>query len=346
MANQVKQAIVLAGGKGTRLMPLTANRPKPLLPVLGRPCIEYVLMALDEAGVDQIFIACGYRASNLVDALGDMTPGGNEISFAFEDEPAGTAGAVKLLEDRIDGTFVVASGDVLADVDMRALVDHHHTRGAFATMALTTVERPEEFGIVGLDDDGRIERFKEKPPTHEVFSNLINAGIYILEKEVLEHIPEGQMFDFSKNLFPRLLGLGKPLYGARLEGMWKDIGRPSDLIEANIQMAYRKGSHVPAKGLNPPLHLGSGVQMRGENEVSASVLDDGVVVGSRNRVEGSLLMKGCTIGNDCLIMDSALGEGCVLGDGSKLIRCVLGDGARVGPGTSMEDERVDPNEMS
>jgi mannose-1-phosphate guanylyltransferase len=345
MPKKVRQTIVLASGRGTRLRPLTNNRPRPLLPVLGRPCIEYVLLALDEAGVDEIFIACGYRASSLVQELGDTTPGGKDIIFAFEDEPAGTAGACKLLEDRIDGPFVVASGDVLADVDIGGLTEFHSSKGAFGTMALTTVERPEEFGIVGLDQDGRIERFKEKPATNEVFSNLINAGIYVLEREALEHIPSGQMFDFSKNLFPKLLGRGRSLFGATLEGMWKDIGRPSDLIEANIQMASRKGNYTPGPGLAPPLHMGNGVVIQAGGEVSSSVLDDDVSMGERCHVRGSLLMRGSRLGKDCQIVDSALGENCVVGEGSRLERCVLGDDVVIVPNTEMEDEKTDPERI-
>ncbi len=336
MVRKVKQAIVLAGGKGTRLRPLTNNRPKPLLPVLERPCIEYVLMALDEAGIDEIIIACGYRAHDLVEALGDQTPGGTSISFAFEDEPAGTAGAVKLLEYAIDGTFIVASGDVLADVDMRALIDHHDSKKAFATMALTTVDRPEEFGIVGLDEEGRIERFKEKPPAHQIFSHLINAGIYVLEKGVFQHIPEGQMFDFSKNLFPSMLEKGEALFGAQLTGMWKDIGRPSDLLEANIEMASRKGSYQKAPNLFPPVHIGDNVLLEEQAELSSSVIGSSITGGEGSRIESSLLMDGCRIGERCHLEGCVLGKDCVVGNGSTLTRCALGDGTAIAPGTVVE----------
>jgi len=341
LVREVRQAVVLAGGRGTRLRPLTSNRPKPLLPVLGRPCIEYILTALDEAGIEEIFIACGYRATDLVEALGDETPGGTGLIFAFEDEPAGTAGAVKLLESRIDGTFVVASGDVLADVDMRALIDYHGSKGAFATMALTTVERPEEFGVVGLDENGRIERFKEKPSTREVFSNLVNAGIYILKREALDHVPEGEMFDFSKNLFPLLLEMDKPLFGAPLQGMWKDIGRPSDLIEANIEMASRRGASHQGRHLTPPVYLGKNTVLGEGTTVGGSVLGDSVIVGEECRVEGSLLMDSSGVGDGCLIQECALGEGCVVGEGARLVGCVLGDGVEVPPGSRLEGENLE-----
>ena len=146
------------------------------------------------------------------------------MRFAFEDHPAGTAGAVKLLEKELGATIVVVSGDVLADVDIRSLVATHRRKGALATMALTTVDRPEEFGIVGLDDEGRIVRFKEKPKTEEVFSNLINAGIYVLDKRALQYIPEGERYDFSKQLFPKLLERSEPLYGMMLAVRPRSLG--------------------------------------------------------------------------------------------------------------------------
>lgn len=341
MVEGVKQAVVLAGGEGTRLRPLTNDRPKPMLPVLGRPCIEYVLRSLEEAGIGEIQVACGYRSDALVDSLRSFG-GRAELRFAFEDRPAGTAGAVKLLEGSLEGTFVVASGDVLADVSISDLVRSHREKGAFVTMALTTVQRPEEFGIVGLDHDGRIERFKEKPPKEEIFSNMVNAGIYVLEREALDFIPPGKMFDFSKNLFPLLLGLGKPMFGALLKGMWKDIGRPSDLIEANIEMASRRGRFTPSEAIVPPAHLGDGVEMARGASVRRAVLGSGVVLGRGTEVTNSLLMDRCRLGDGCRIMGCAIGNDCYVGDSSTLIDCVLADGVNVPTGSDMEGERLEP----
>jgi mannose-1-phosphate guanylyltransferase len=341
LAKDVKQAIVLAGGRGTRLRPLTNNRPKPLLPVLGKPCIEYTISALVDAGIEQIFVACGYRADDLSNILGKFDSKGAEIILTFEEEPAGTAGAVKLLESRIAGTFVVASGDVLADVDMKELIERHQEKKAFATMALTTVSRPEEFGIVGLDESNRIVKFKEKPASHEVFSNLINAGIYILEKEVIEQIPEGEMYDFSKNLFPKLLGMDKALFGAPIHGMWKDIGRPSDLIEANIEMASRKGKYPEITGIDPPAHIGKGTVIESGSIIRRSVLGNMINVRAGVEIIDSLLMDRCQIGNQCHIEKSALGVGCVIGNGSRLVECVLDDGTEISPGTILIGEQLD-----
>lgn len=342
-----KQAVVLAGGKGTRLRPLTNTRPKPLLPVLGRPCVEYVIRSLAEAGVEEVFLTCGYRSQDMVDALGSGEQFGVDIVMCFEESPAGTAGAVKLLEDRLEDTFVVASGDVLADVDLRALVEGHRANRAHATMALTTVERTEEFGIVGLDDRGRIVRFKEKPRPEESFSNLINAGIYVLEREVVGEIPAGEMYDFSKQLFPRLLEAGRPLYGAPLEGLWKDIGRPRDLLDANVQMAERKGRPLEVEGarcrgnivagtfsahgcqVDGPAYIGEGASIGRGARLSSCAVGERSAVGPDSAVDDSFLMDGVALGSGCSVRGSLLGRGCRIGDGVELIDCVLGDGVAV-----------------
>ncbi len=358
MEDTVSQAVVLVGGKGTRLRPLTNTRPKPLLPILGKPCMNYALHSLTKAGIDQIFLACGYKAMDIVTAL-ERESIDAEIVFAFEEEPAGTAGAVKLLEEVIDGTFVVASGDVLADVDMKRIIEFHREKGAKATMALTQVEEPQEFGIVGLDDEGRIERFLEKPAPEEVFSNLINAGIYVLEPGVLTHIPEAQVFDFSKDLFPLLLDRGDPIYGTPITGMWKDIGRPEDLLEANLLMADRRGREVdipdirvsgkfsgivPAKSdgiLEGPLHLEEGVFIGIGAQVLQSVLGDSVLVKDGAKVEHSLIMDDCTMGEGCKVQDSVLGQGCMIGKGITLRNSVLGDGVRVEGEEVIENVKLD-----
>lgn len=354
-----RQAVVLAGGKGTRLRPLTNARPKPLLPVLGRPCVEYVIEAMAEAGVEEVFLTCGYRAQDMVDALGSGQRFGVDIIMCLEDTPAGTAGAVKLLEDRLDGTFVVASGDVLADVDVRSLVEQHEKRGAMATMALTTVERPEEFGIVGLDSSGRVERFKEKPPTEEVFSNLINAGIYVLERDVLPEIPSGEMYDFSKQLFPKLLAAGQPLYGSELGGLWKDIGRPLDLLDANIQMAERRGRRIEMDGaecsgrivadrftahgcrIDGPAYIGDGVSIGRGARLSSCAVGAKTVISEGVALTGSFLMDSCSLGAGCQVYGSLLGNDVEIGDGAILTDCVLGDGVRVMSGESLEGRTLE-----
>jgi mannose-1-phosphate guanylyltransferase len=352
-------AVILAGGEGTRLRPLTNTRPKPLLPVLGKPCVEYIIRSLAEAGVGTAYITCGYRSQDMVDALGDGKQLGLDLRFAFEDRPAGTAGAVKLLQNDLPGTIVVVSGDVLADVDLCALVALHNEKGALATMALTTVERPEEFGIVGLDDEGRIVRFKEKPRAEEVFSNLINAGIYVLEARALDDIPAGEKYDFSKQLFPKLLERGERLFGAALSGLWKDIGRPRDLLDANLKMAERKGRPLEIKGaecsgqivatsfeargceIRGPAYIGTGAVVGAGTLLTSCAIGDHVDIGSETTISDSFLMDDCILGDGCTIEGSLLGKGCIIGPGVSLINTVLGDGVRLEGPTSLKDQTLE-----
>lgn len=337
--SRVKQAVILAGGEGTRLRPLTTTRPKPLLPVLGVPCIEYVIRSLVDAGVEHVFLACGYRSDDIRRALTEGDRFGIEVEMAFEKEPMGTAGAVKLLDDRLDGTFMVGSGDTLTDADLGDLIDFHIRKGAQATMGLTEVERPEQFGIVGVSPEGRIERFKEKPRTEEVFSRVINAGTYVLEPEVLGMIPPATKYDFSKNLFMDMLEKGKGLYAAPLKGYWKDIGRPSDLYLANMDMASRRPSTAAPDGARTAgnCHFGPDV-----TAASAVVVDSVIGRGCHleGTIENSLLLDRVFVGK-AAICGCVIGEGCRIGEGASLQGCVLGDGVSISPGKVLADTNLE-----
>ncbi len=357
--NDEMTAVILAGGEGTRLRPLTNTRPKPLLPVLGRPCLEYLIRALVDANVGTAYLTCGYRSHDMVDALGSGRQFGIDLRFAFEDHPAGTAGAVKLLERKLSGTIVVVSGDVLADVDIRSLVEYHHRKGALATMALTTVDKPEEFGIVGLDDDGRIVRFKEKPRSEEVFSNLINAGIYVLEARVLEDIPPGEKFDFSKQLFPKLLERSERLYGMPLTGLWKDIGRPRDLLEANIMMASRKGQEIDVEGartcgpivatcfraygcrIEGPAYVGEETSIGSGAELFSCAIGDHVEIGEDAIITNSMLMDGCTVGKGSKLAGCVIGKNCCIGDNVSLTNVLMGDGVCLDGSEEIKDRTLE-----
>ena len=192
------KAVVLAGGEGTRLKPLTYKRPKPLMPVAGRPCIDYVLRSLAASGFHEIIVTTAYLSDALIKSIGDGLDYNASILYSFEENPAGTAGAVRRVANFIDETFVVAMGDILCDVDFKALFEFHKRTGGVVTIALTDVDDPTQYGIVGLDAKGRIQKFKEKPRKEEAFSSLVNAGIYVLEPEVLEFIPPDQKFDFAR----------------------------------------------------------------------------------------------------------------------------------------------------
>ena len=320
------KAVILAGGEGTRLRPLTLTRPKPLMPVAGKPCIEYVIRALGKAGLKELFVTAGYKAKMLKDVLDGSSNYGADIDFSFEAVPLGTAGAVKKVEKELEGTFVVASGDVLADVDFKKLIDFHKKNKAMATMALTKVDEPCQFGIVGLDKQNRIVRFKEKPKPEEVFSNLINAGIYVLEPEVLDLVPKDTMFDFSKNTFPQVLEKhpGK-LFGKPISGLWLDIGRPSDLIEANFRVIKKDGKKRT---------------INGRKFSSPSIVDKMALLSKATKVKGPCYFgPDARIGGKAILNTVAIYEKAIIEEAT-LTRCIVLDGATVSPGAVLENTIV------
>lgn len=331
------KAVVMAGGEGTRLRPLTLDVPKPFLRVAGKPAIEYALEALVDAGIKDIIVTTFYKPERLMQHLSGGSRLGARIFYSVEDEAMGTAGGVRKCLPLIgEDATVVLSGDVIADVNVKALVDAHVKSGAVATMALTRVENPSEFGIVGLDDTGRIVRFKEKPKTkEEIFSNLVNAGIYVLSPEALREIPEGEVFDFSKQLFPKLLDAGKKLQGVTLEGFWMDVGRPSDLVKASAELGQRRNKGPVREGKvsgnarlqNVDLYAGSAV------EENAEVVD-------------SILYDNARVESKAVVRNSILSPDAVVGAGAKVTDCVLGRGARVKPGATLTNEKVQPGQTA
>ncbi len=323
-------AVVLAAGRGTRLLPLTATRPKPLVPFFNRPLMDYMMAHLRELEVERAFI--------LVDYLGDqiksyyMKRDGIELVFSGDNEPLGTAGAVKRIVRDIDDTFLVVSGDVLTNLDFKAFLGYHFDKGAQATMALSMVQDPLQYGIAVLGDGGRIVRFLEKPRPDEVFSNLINAGVYIFEPTAFDLVPKDQSFDFSKDLFPAMLRKGVPLYGFAFDQYWNDVGRPNSYLAAT-------GDTVNGRFTNhllPRLEAvkGGGTLLKGRNctvgdsvEVTNfAILGDNVEVGDGTRL------------NSCVIFsDSTLGEGCTIGESIVGYDAVLEDKVRVRPGSVIGD---------
>src|SRR5215472_3870868 len=215
----------MAGGEGTRLRPMTANQPKPLLPVVNKPIMEHVLRLLRKHSFDETIVTVQFLASMVRNYFGDGEESGMSLQYATEDTPLGTAGSVKNAEDALrDGPFLVISGDALTDIDLSDLVRFHKDNGALVTVALARVPDPLEFGIVIADEDGRIQRFLEKPTWGQVFSDTVNTGIYVMEPEVLRHVRAGEVTDWSADVFPALLDRGAPVYGWVADGYWEDVG--------------------------------------------------------------------------------------------------------------------------
>lgn len=336
----VRQAVVMVGGKGTRLLPLTETRPKIILPVADRPCLWYLLRSLAMGGIKEVILACGYKSELMRRTIGDGSDLGLSIEYSYEDEPLGTGGAMKLVEDRLDDTFVAANGDVFASIDVSGEIEIHQRTGAAVSIALTPVENPCEFGIARVDDEMKITEFKEKPKPEEVFSNLINAGVYVLQKDVLADVPKNTFYDFSKDLVPRLMSEGRRIQGYQVDGIWMDVGRPRDLLRANLAIADAEYADrdwkAPGCALDGSIYMGPGASAHGSRLTDAVILSQASVRSSNlNRV---LVMDGCEI-NGADLTNVILGEGCRVGKGARVSNSVLADGTVVKPREVLDQGR-------
>jgi mannose-1-phosphate guanylyltransferase/phosphomannomutase len=324
------KAVVMAGGEGTRLRPLTSNQPKPMVPIVGKPCIEHILELLKEHGFDEVIVTVAFMPQAIRTYFGDGESLGLGIDYSVEESPLGTAGSVRLASDVLDEPFLVISGDALCDVDLTALIRFHREKEAAVTIGLKSVDNPLEFGIVVTDEDGRIERFLEKPSWGQVFSDTINTGIYVLEPEVLRHIPDDGPYDFSKELFPLLLEMGRPLYGHVFDGYWQDIGNLDQFRQANFDaLDERVRLNIPGIRLRGNLWLGEGVEVDDLGQIEGpsfvgnycriapdasvgaySVLGASVTLLERARTERTVIDASTHIGRSARIEGAVVGRNC------------------------------------
>jgi mannose-1-phosphate guanylyltransferase len=341
------QALVLVGGEGTRLRPLTLTRPKPALPLVDRPFIRYMVEWLARHGIDRVIMACGFKPDELRDALGDELPGGPRIAYVEEDEPLGTAGPVRLAADRglLDDRFMVLNGDVLTDLDLTALQRQHSATGAVATLALYPVDDPSSYGLVRRREDGVVLEFVEKPDPDAVDTDEISAGAYVLERAVADLIPPDRAVSIEREVFPLLVGRG--LYGRRLEGYWMDIGTPErylaaswDILEGRVQTDV-----IPTA---PGMLISDEADVAADAEVGPrAVLRAECRVGDSARVSESVLLDRCRVGVGAMIEGAILGAGVEVGDGAAVGEgAVIGDGATIEAGATVpESARVQPGEL-
>jgi mannose-1-phosphate guanylyltransferase / phosphomannomutase len=350
------KAVVMAGGEGTRLRPLTSNQPKPMVPIVGKPCMEHILDLLRGHGMHEIVVTLAFMPQAIRTYFGDGSTLGLDIDYSVEEQPLGTAGSVKLAQQRLDETFLVISGDALCDVDLTSLVAAHREKGAAVTIGLKSVDNPLEFGIVVTDADGRVERFLEKPSWGQVFSDTINTGIYVLEPEVLRHVPKTGAFDFSKQLFPLLLEMGRPIYGHVLDGYWQDIGNLEQFRQANFDaLDGRVKLDVPGLRLRGnvwvseevdidevepvegPAFVGANCRIANGASIGPySVLSQGVIVREGARVERSVIDVGTYLGRSAVVQGAIVGRGCDVRDHARIHEGVaIGDEVTIGPEASL-----------
>jgi mannose-1-phosphate guanylyltransferase len=363
------QALILAGGEGTRLRPLTSTVPKPVVPMVDRPFIAFMLDWLRSHGVDDVVMSCGHLASGVHNVLGDGEALGLRLRYVEEPRPLGTGGALKYAEQLLDERFLMLNGDVLTDIDLTGQMEQHERTGARATLALTPVEDPTAYGLVRLDDSGAVTEFVEKPAPDQIDTNNISAGVYVLERSVLELLAPGEPASIERDVFPRLVGKG--LYGCVSRGYWLDIGTPErylqgtfDILEGSVgtQVAERMGSGyvcveqgvdnegriVPSALVESGCRIGEGARIGGR-----AVLEHGVTVGEGTTIEASVVMRGAEIGSNCTLRGcivgggvrvgdhcvveglSVLGEGVTIGAGN-----VVSNGARLFPGVELPDHAL------
>ncbi|HEX4904886.1 MAG TPA: mannose-1-phosphate guanyltransferase [Acidimicrobiales bacterium] len=326
------KAVIMAGGEGTRLRPLTSNHPKPMIPIANRPMMEHIVQLLQRHGFDEIVVTVAFLANAIRNYFGDGSEFGVRMVYATEETPLGTAGSVRNAMDELDERFLVISGDVLTDIDLSQIVRFHEERGAMATIGLTAVENPLEFGIVITNEDGTIERFLEKPGWGQVFSDTVNNGIFVLEPEIFDFIPAGRPVDFSSEVFPKLLEQRKPLYGFVCDGYWEDVGTLEAYVSAHKDVLDRKVDlDVPGFRMNAGVWLGEGAEIDPTARVEGPA-----VIGTNTRVEaGARLGPYTVLGNNVMVQAEADLERVIAHDGVYLGRANRLRGTVVGRGCDL-----------
>ena len=356
------KAVIMAGGEGTRLRPLTSNAPKPMMPLANQPMMEHIVTLLRRHGFEEIVVTVAFMANHIRTYFGDGSELGVRMVYATEEQPLGTAGSVRNAMAELDERFLVISGDVLTDIDLSEIVKFHEEREAVATIGLCHVENPLEFGIVITEEDGAIERFLEKPSWGQVFSDTINTGIFVLEPEIFDHIAADRPVDFSSEVFPELLAQGKPIYGAIADGYWEDVGTVEAYLRAHKDiLSGRVSIDIPGFEMADGVWLGEGAELHPEARIEGPAvigdycrveagvrLGEYTVLGTNVRVRAhadlervvvhdnaylgeGVRLRGTTVGRACDLRNGVrCDEGVVLGD-----ECFVGEHAVIGTGVKV-----------
>ncbi len=345
------QAVILVGGEGTRLRPLTSTVPKPVVPLVDRPLMGYMLEWLRGHGVQDVVMLMGYLATALREVLGDGSQYGLRIRYIEEPEPRGTGGALKFAESLLDERFLMLNGDVLSDMNLSQQIEQHERTGARGTLALVPVEDPSAFGLVRTTEDRAVTEFVEKPSPDQIDTNLISAGAYVLERDVVDLIEPDRNVSIEREIWPQLVGQG--LFAFPHEAYWLDIGTPERYLEATYDllegtcrssvierlgdtfMAVAPDAEVAGRVV-PPAVVGRGVRVAAGAQVgSLTVLGDGVSVGEGATIERSVVMEGAEIGAGCVL------RGCVVAAGARVAaRSQITDGAVLGEGVTVGEDNV------
>lgn len=351
------KAVLLVGGEGTRLRPLTCHTVKAMVPILNRPFFEHLLEYLSSNDIDDIVVTLCYLPDRIESRFGNGRDWGVKLAYVMEKTPLGTAGAVKNAELHLDGPFFVFNGDITTNIDLRSMLSFHRRRGAQATIALTPVENPSAYGVVETTGDGRVKRFIEKPPPGEAPTNLINAGIYILEPAVLEGVSQGVPCMFEHHLFPRLLSEGAAVYAYPTTDYWIDIGTPEkyrqvqyDLLTGKCasslhsKITQTKGDHATPTSCHPSAvvegpvlfgdncYIGAGASVKGP-----AVLGDGCRISDGSTIDKAIIWRNVRVGKEASIRESVIGDNCSVGDYSIIESgSVVGDNVVITEGSHLQ----------
>jgi mannose-1-phosphate guanylyltransferase/phosphomannomutase len=370
------KAVVMAGGFGTRIQPLTNSRPKPMLPIINKPMMEHTMMMLKDLGITEFIVLLYFKPEIIKDYFGDGSDFGIKITYVVPDDDYGTAGAVKLAEEHIgDDNFIIISGDLVTNFDFQKIFDYHAEKKSKLTITLTSVDNPLEFGVVIANEEGKIEKFLEKPSWGEVFSDTINTGIYIIEPEILEYIPRNENYDFSKDLFPSLMREGIELMAGHAEGYWRDVGNPesyrdvyNDILTGKIDLKiagektkfpdgilYSKGTHTFDKSIEfiGTVILGKNVTLGKGVKLNNVVVGDNVIIGENSKIRNTVIWNDVNIGynailNDCVICNNNLicknvtaNAGMILAEGCEIGQLVkVEQDVTIWPDKKVEDAAI------
>ena len=334
------QAIVLVGGEGTRLRPLTYGTPKPMVPLMNIPFLERTLVRLKEAGIFDVILPAGYLPAAITDYFGDGAALGMRLRYVIEDVPLGTAGAIKNVAEYIDGPFFMLNGDVLTSLDLRAMMRFHKEKGGIGLLHLIRVQDPSAFGCVVHDSEGLVESFVEKPPREEAPTDEVNAGTYLLEPEIFDFIPAGKPVSIERETYPAVIAAGKKLYAYTTDDYWIDLGRPEHYWGAHRDIF---DGRMPLElGFSDERIAGPGAGRNFEGQVRGpAFIGADVSIGPGSQVGPyAVLGDGCTIGRDAVIEDSLLWDRVTVGDGAHVEGAIVATGAQIGSGARVEPASV------
>jgi NDP-sugar pyrophosphorylase family protein len=318
------KALILAGGEGTRLRPLTLAIPKPIVPVVNVPFLRYQIELLRKHGIDEVILSLGYQPYKIQAVLGDGANIGVKIHYVVEQSPLGTGGAYKNAQNLLDGPVVVLNGDVLCDLNLSEVIRQHQEHNATATLVLTRVENPSAYGLVETTAEGRITRFLEKPGADEITCDTVNAGTYVLQPEVLQIIPAGENHSFERSVFPSLLRNQRPVFGYISDGYWIDIGTPQKYMQVHQDILHRR--------FRPSVDLAGA---RAVTPASARVDENcqvaqGVSLGDGVRIQSSCIGQGCVIGSNAVVESCVIWPGTTIGENARLVGCIVGKNCQIG----------------